>query len=599
MARQVEYGLMAAALAHARRWKIAFLGITAAAVLAVPAHAAVPAPTVEGPIPARVAPGDPLRDYPFFATDRNLAGAGYVEEEYFLSGTASRYTTPRGATGAVIDSGRPYRTRMVVRRPVDPKKFNGVVILEWYNVTPGYDNEYGWLQSGAHFVRAGYAYAAVSVQAIGFGGVTGVNRLKAWSPSRYGTLDVTDGGKITDDALSYDIFAQAAQALRQHSGKRPLGELKVQAVLASGESQSAARLTTYINSIHPLHRVIDGLLLQSGGSDHVRSDPGIPVFRIWNESDFLITFPGVLDKFAVRQPDTERLRTWEITGTSHSDWQFYLGATGHLTARELGPQPADARCDLPSRSRVPTHHVLNAAYDHLARWVRQGVQPPAGTPIEAEGAPLQMRRDARGLALGGIRLPEVAVPTALESGHNSGQGPVAVTCALRGAHVPFGHETLSGLYPSHQAYVSAVREATARNVKAGYLLAVDGRETVDKARASVIGSGWRCGPSCENVGAGMDSIGKLRDQTAYFDYRGKRGENLVNALDRALEHLARSNTVAGAQRARQQALAVKSLQRYLLDVHEIKRAGIIQEWTAHYLMGAAHALITELGTARP
>jgi hypothetical protein len=521
-----------------------------------------------------------------------------VEEEYFLSGTASRYTTPAGKTGSVIDSGHPYKTRMAVRRPVDPKKFNGVVILEWYNVTPGYDNEYGWLQSGAHFVRAGYAYAAVSAQAVGFGGVTGVNRLKAWSPARYGALDVTRGGQIADDALSYDIFAQAAQALRSPTGTRPLGNLNARMVLATGESQSAFRLTTYINSVHPLHPVIDALLLQSGGSDLIRHDPGIPVFRLWNENDLLITFPTVLNKFAVRQPDTDRLRTWEIAGTSHSDWQFYLAATGHLTARELGPQPPDARCDLPSRSRVPTHYVLNAAYDHLARWAMHGVQPPAAPRIEAEGSPLQMRRDPHGNALGGIRLAEVAVPTALESGQNSGQAPLAVTCALRGAHVPFGDDTLSALYPSHQAYVSAVRQVTERNVKSGYILAVDGRETVEKARAAIVGKRLPCGPLCQNVGAGMDSISKLRDQTAYFNFGGKRGERLVDALDKALEHVARGDALAGSPRASEQyQLAIKSLARYIVDVHGYKRAGVLQEWTAHDLMRAAQSLISSIEKA--
>ncbi|RZL88915.1 MAG: hypothetical protein EOP82_21390 [Variovorax sp.] len=452
--------LLAAAMALVKRRATAAFRFAAAALFAAHAHAAVPAAAVEGPIPATVAPGSPVHDYPFFATDRDLSSAGYREEEYFLSGSASRYTTPAGATGAVIDSGHPYKTRMVVRRPVDPAKFNGVVILEWYNVTPGYDNEYGWLQSGAHLVRSGYAYAAISAQAVGFGGVTVVNRLKAWSPARYGTLDVTRGGQITDDALSYDIFAQAAQALRNPAGVRPLGNLSPRAILASGESQSAARLTTYINSVHPLHRVIDGLLLHSGGSDLIRNDPGVPVFRIFSESDLLISFPTVLNKFAVRQPDTETLRTWEIAGTSHSDWQFYLAAIGHLTARELGPQPPDAKCDSPSRSHVPTHYVLNAAYDHLARWAMVGEAPPAAPRIEADGAPLQMLRDRHGNALGGIRLAEIAVPTAVESGQNSGQGSVAMTCSLRGANVPFSDSTLSALYPASQAYVSAVRQVT-------------------------------------------------------------------------------------------------------------------------------------------
>ena len=57
-------------------------------------EAAVPNPTVTGPIPATAAPGDPSHNYPFFASQFDLAARGYVEEEYFIEGTANRYTIP-------------------------------------------------------------------------------------------------------------------------------------------------------------------------------------------------------------------------------------------------------------------------------------------------------------------------------------------------------------------------------------------------------------------------------------------------------------------------------------------------------------------------
>jgi hypothetical protein len=41
-----------------------------------------------------------------------------VEQEFFIEGTANRYNTPALATGIVVDSGHPYRTRMVIRRPL-------------------------------------------------------------------------------------------------------------------------------------------------------------------------------------------------------------------------------------------------------------------------------------------------------------------------------------------------------------------------------------------------------------------------------------------------------------------------------------------------
>jgi hypothetical protein len=82
-----------------------------AALLVAPATAAVPNPTVTGPIPQTVAPGDPSHNYIFFSSNHDLAGHGYVEEEFFIQGTANRYNTPNqtnpdaSSTGTIISSG--------------------------------------------------------------------------------------------------------------------------------------------------------------------------------------------------------------------------------------------------------------------------------------------------------------------------------------------------------------------------------------------------------------------------------------------------------------------------------------------------------------
>ena len=69
------------------------LMVTASFFMVVTAgEAAVPNPTVTGPIPATAAPGDPSHNYPFFASQFDLAARGYVEDEYFIEGTANRYT---------------------------------------------------------------------------------------------------------------------------------------------------------------------------------------------------------------------------------------------------------------------------------------------------------------------------------------------------------------------------------------------------------------------------------------------------------------------------------------------------------------------------
>src|ERR1700689_1245259 len=77
---------------------------------------------VQGPIAATVPAGDPSHQYPFFSALEDLKGRGYVEQEFFITGTANRYNTPDGQTGSVIDGDHKYKTRVVVRRPVSAAK---------------------------------------------------------------------------------------------------------------------------------------------------------------------------------------------------------------------------------------------------------------------------------------------------------------------------------------------------------------------------------------------------------------------------------------------------------------------------------------------
>ncbi|SNT28294.1 hypothetical protein SAMN05421812_104223 [Asanoa hainanensis] len=212
----------------------------------------LPNPVVTGPVRAT----GRLGDYPFFKSQFDLRGHGYVEEEFFFSGTANTYTVVNGqrTTASVIEGGHAYTSRMVVRRPASARDFNGTVFVEWYNVTMGFDVEADWFRFPEHIMRAGYAWVGVSAQTLG------INALKSWSPSRYGGLDVAA------DTLGWDIYSQAPQAVRSPRGVRPLGSLRASKVIAGGESQSASKLTQYFNAIHPLHGLADGFILNGAPS---------------------------------------------------------------------------------------------------------------------------------------------------------------------------------------------------------------------------------------------------------------------------------------------------------------------------------------------
>src|SRR5262249_2721153 len=112
-------------------------------------------------------------------------------------------------------------------------------------------------------MRKGYAWVGVSAQFVGVEGGSsplGLDlSLKAVNPERYGSLS------HPGDSFSYDMFSQAAEAIRHTSGSPLLGTLRPRRVIAIGESQSAARLVTYVNAVHPLARVYDGFLIHSRG----------------------------------------------------------------------------------------------------------------------------------------------------------------------------------------------------------------------------------------------------------------------------------------------------------------------------------------------
>lgn len=416
------------------------------------------------------APGDAARNYPQFATAYDIARQGYVENEYFIEGSATRYATPEGANATVVSSGHAYKTRLLVRRPASAKRFNGVVIVEWLNVTSGHDLDVLWLSTAEHLMRQGYAYVGVSAQRIGVHApITG---LKSWSPQRYGSLDVTAGGTIEDDSLSFDIYSQALQSVRSPQGVSPLGTLKPRMVLATGASQSQQYLRRYHNSVEPLAKLADGYLLYLGVGGLLRTDLAPKVIKLDTETDVLL-----LGQYAARQPDSSKLRGYEVAGASHVGYSN-PNPRAPILLRDGLPIPDYSVCTLPALSHVPTAQVARAAVDHLTRWVSKGTPPPTARPIEViPGSPISAARDGFGNARGGIRLAEHEVATATNTGLNGGPG----FCLLNGSHVPFDDATLRTLYRSPGQYVQKVTQVTLRNLKAGYITPVDALETITDA----------------------------------------------------------------------------------------------------------------------
>jgi hypothetical protein len=436
----------------------------------------------------------PLPDVksPFVGGTRfHLSASGYSAAEYAFSGRAGAYqATPEGVR--VVEHAD-YRTRILVHRPTDAGAFNGTVWVEWLNVSGGLDAAPDWLFAHTEWMRRGAAWVGVSAQKTGVdgdGGILGMPGLAlvTVNPGRYGTLH------HPGDRFSYDIFTQVSAAARTGAGTI-LDELAVEKVIAIGESQSAFRLTTYVNEIDPVTAVHDGFLVHARGRAAApledghdvaaalrgppvafRPDLRVPVLCVESETDLV-----QLDYLAARQDDADSLAVWEMAGTAHGDqYTFVVGPidTGRLPAEELARAwvPVSVVYGMALDKLVnagPQHYVMNAAVSQLERWVRHGSRPAASPRLEVrEGT---FVTDAWGNARGGIRTPHVDVPTAVLSGLGNGGHAIAFLC---GRTEPFGPETLAALYRSDHDYVERYTAATEAAVTAGFVLADDAAEMV-------------------------------------------------------------------------------------------------------------------------
>src|SRR3984957_12546657 len=480
--------------------RLGFLLGAALGLLVLPSLAAVPMPQVTGPIAAPDVPGTPSHNYIFFASNHDLAAHGYVEEEFFIRGTAGTYTINGPTTATAASSGQPYYTRGVVPPPADPRRFNGTALVEWDNVTNQFDAENVWFFDWEHMMRAGYVWVGVSPQTVG------IAALKKWSPARYGEFDV---GKVVAgtvprggpdaDAMSYDIFSQVGEAIRHPAGVDMLHGLKPKVIIATGESQSASRLVTYVNSVHPLAKVYDGFLLLSAIGSKIREDLISPVFKINMEHD------TVTADATAWQPDTPKFRSWDVAGTSHVDRHLResrepleLRDNGLSLEAKMAPLCSNAQVG----TRTPAGYVVASAFDKLAVWAAGGKPPPTAphlkiTQLNQRPAQSVVERNSDMLAQGGIQLSEMVVPTQINFGVGGPADPTSAAaggeaigagaCVRWGYSVDMSVDTLNAKYPSHAAYVAAVKKAADQNVKDGYILPFDAATTIREAQESHIG----------------------------------------------------------------------------------------------------------------
>jgi hypothetical protein len=453
----------------------------------------------------------------------DLSLVGYTQSEYFLTGTARSFAP----VGELNSDGRwvveaadeaDYTTRIVVVRPSDAADFNGTVMMEWFNVSGGLDAAPNFTMSHVEQMREGYAYVGVSAQLRGIeaseGGVdVGFPiYLKGIEAERYASL------QHPGDSFSYDIFNQAAQAVRSPEGIDPLDGLAIEQVIAVGESQSAFRLTTYVNAIDPVAQLFDAFLIHSRGGGSaalsqepqadiptpeqvfIRDDVRVPVMTFQTDTDLLL-----LGWVPDRQPDSDNFVLWEVAGTAHGDVYSIsldvgpqdLGDDPSIAAvvEVASPIPGIMDCGAPINSG-PQHYVMNAAVHSLARWAAGG-DPPTSAPraevVEVEVDPDAEGRQAShaavtdeyGNILGGLRTAWVDVPVARLTGDPVGGSSF---CGLFGTTTLFDDATLAELYPTKTVYLDAMTASVEQSVADGFLRPLDAELILQYAADNDIGA---------------------------------------------------------------------------------------------------------------
>ena len=433
-----------------------------------------------------------------------------------------------------------YAADLVLLMPADPAKRNGTLLVDvpnrgrvygvaLYNSPHDDPFESGTLAQGTGFLEdRGFSLAEVSWE-LGKG---------AELPSFTGS----DGKTRFVEGVGFAIMRDAADFLAHGwadsaDTANPLRGT-IDRTLASGKSQSGRFLKTFLlNGFNQLQgrRVFDGmhvfvsgaglvpiLVSSTGPQSSADAAPSFadPEFRGVHEGPF--TIGEIMAKVEARGEVPPKIVMISST-TDYLSLRASMGRTGGAGTEEQAI-PANVRmydiagashavllksdCKLP-RERLDWSPVSRATLLHLDRWVVANTAPPASRVMPLEpatgdkevlGAPAHLpkavverpKRDADGNVMGGVRLPDVAVPLGT---HAAQQDPPSFSCALAGAYLAFAatkgareaakdpRPSIAERYAGRDDYVNKIRIA-ARTLQAdGFLLPDDAAVIIAAAAA--------------------------------------------------------------------------------------------------------------------
>ena len=115
----------------------------------------------------------------------DLSKFGYVEEEFILSGNANVYDWAADGMVTVKTPNVPYADRILVRRPANPARFSGTVIVEVTNAARRFDWAMMWGYGRDYFLEHGDAWVGLTTPGA-------INSLKKFNPTRYAALSMPE-----------------------------------------------------------------------------------------------------------------------------------------------------------------------------------------------------------------------------------------------------------------------------------------------------------------------------------------------------------------------------------------------------------------------
>ena len=168
-----------------------------------------------------------------------------------------------------------------------------------------------------------------------------------------------------------------------------------------------------------------------------------------------------------------------MAGGAHVDVNTSINGA-YSIARDLGQQSFGAGCELPLNT-LPLGFVQSAMLQILNDWI-DGTMPPDSALLElADLDTLSLDYDAEGNALGGVRIPQLAMPMGRYLGTNQGEG----FCFLFGGFSPISRDLFARRYGSEADYLRRFRPLVELTVRSRFLLEADTDRFLEHVRSTI------------------------------------------------------------------------------------------------------------------